>query len=293
MAIPITQRRRWVVLSMMYALSRIVWALIEPSTLLLVISLVGAIGLVWFRRSKVAFAFVSVGLGGLTLSALLPVGAWAMRPLERRFPAGPDLPEHVDGIILLGGFIDLKQSSDLGRPVLNEAAGRVPPFVALARHYPQAVLIFTGGDPELFGRGTTEAAVARQLFDQLGLPSEHIRFEDRSRNTHENAVYSQALVKPTPSQHWLLVTSAVDMPRAVGCFRAVGWPVIPYPADYHAARATLFPGLRNGFMTLDWAMHEWVGLLYYRMRGWIPSLFPGPQEHTGLSVVKRLWSLSG
>lgn len=271
---------------MMYALSRIVWTAIEPSTLLLVISVAGATGLVWRRWSRVAFVFVLVGLGGLTLCAVLPVGVWAMRPLEGRFPAVSDLPEHVDGIILLGGFIELKQSSDLGRPVLNEAAGRVPPFVALAKRYPQAALVFTGGNPAVFGRGTTESAVARQLFDQLGLASKHIRFEDRSRNTHENAVYSRALVKPAPGQHWLLVTSAVDMPRAVGCFRAVGWPVIPYPADYHAVRAALFPGLRNGFMTLDWALHEWVGLVYYRMRGWIPSLFPGPQEHTALFVAK-------
>jgi uncharacterized SAM-binding protein YcdF (DUF218 family) len=271
---------------MMYALSRIAWAVIEPSTLLLVVSLVGAIGLVSRRWSRVALVLVLVGLGGLALCSVLPVGVWSMRPLERRFPAVPDLPEHVDGIILLGGFIDLKQSSALGRPVLNEAAGRVLPFVALARHYPQAALVFSGGDSGVFGRGRTEAAVARQLFDQLGLASKHIRFEDRSRNTHENAVYSRALVKAAPGQHWLLVTSATDMPRAVGCFRAVGWPVIPYPADYHAASAALFPGLGDGFMTVNWAMHEWIGLVYYRLRGWVPSLFPGPEEHAVLSVGK-------
>ncbi|MGC2718754.1 MAG: YdcF family protein [Candidatus Acidiferrales bacterium] len=273
-------------LSMMYALSRIVWTVIEPSTLLLVVALAGAIGLVWRRRSNLALLLIWVGLGGLTLCTVLPVGAWLMRPLERRFPAMPDLPEHVDGIILLGGFLDLEQSSALGRPVLDEAAGRIPTFVALARHYPQAALVFTGGDPGLFGSGTTEAAVTWQLFEQLGLASERIRYEDRSRNTHENAVYSQALVKPAPRQQWVLVTSAVDMPRAVGCFRAAGWPVIPYPTDYHTAGIALFPGLRDGFMTVDWATHEWIGLVYYRLRGWIPSLFPGPQEHAVLAVVK-------
>jgi len=268
----------------MYAFSHILWAVIEPSTLLLVVALAGMIGLVLRRGSNVALVFALFGVGGLALCTVLPIGVWAMRPLEGRFPAVPDLPEHVDGIILLGGFLDLKQSSDLGRPVLNEAAGRIPPFVALAQYYPQTALVFSGGDPEVFGRGTTEAAVTRQLFDQLGLASKHIRYENRSRNTHENAVYSRALVKPAPGQHWLLVTSAVDMPRAVGCFRAVGWPVIPYPADYHAAHAGLFPGLRNGFMTFDWAIHEWIGLVYYRLRGWIPSLFPAPKENAVLSV---------
>lgn len=269
----------------MYALSKIVWAVIEPSTLLLVVSLAGTIGLVSRQSSKFALVLVCVGVGGLTLCAVLPVGAWLMRPLERRFPSVHILPQHVDGIILLGGFVALEQSSALGGPVLNEATGRVPAFVALARHYPRAALVFTGGDPGLSGRGMTEAAVTRQLFEQLGLVSERIRYEDRSRNTHENAVYSRALVKPAPGQTWILVTSAVDMPRAVGCFRTAGWPVIPYPSDYHTAGTGLFPGLRNGFMTLDWAMHEWVGLVYYRLRGWIPSLFPGPQEHAALFAV--------
>ena len=50
--------------------------------------------------------------------------------------------------------------------------------------------------------------------------------------------------------------------------------------------SALFPGLRDGFMTVDWATHEWIGLVYYRLRGWIPSLFPGPQEHAVLAVVK-------
>lgn len=271
---------------MMYSLSHIGWKVIEPSTLLLVISLAGVIGLVWCRSCKIAFVFVLIGLGGLTLCAVLPVGVWSIRPLERRFPAVPDWPDNVDGIILLGGFLDLKQSFDLGRPVLNDAAGRIPPFIALAQHYAQATLVFSGGDPAVFGRSTTEAAVTRQLFKQLGLASERIRYEDHSRNTHENAVYSHALVKPAPGQRWLLVTSAADMPRAVGCFRAVGWPVIPYPADFHAARAALFPGLRGGLMTLDWATHEWIGLVYYRLRGWIPSLLPGPQEHSAVSVAK-------
>jgi uncharacterized SAM-binding protein YcdF (DUF218 family) len=49
--------------------------------------------------------------------------------------------------------------------------------------------------------------------------------EPRSRNTGENSVFTKELVKPTPGERWLLVTSAQYMPRAVGCFRKVGFPV--------------------------------------------------------------------
>lgn len=263
---------------MMYALSRLLWGVIEPSTLLLILSLAGAAGIIAGRWSRFPLVLLGLGVGGLTLCAASPVGFWLTRPLENRFPAVVASPGHVDGIILLGGSFDLGQSAALGQPMLNEAAGRILTFLTLARQYPQAKLVFSGGDPAVFGQGLTEAAVARRLFDQLGVAPERLRFENHSRNTHENAVYSRALVGPTPDQHWLVVTSAVDMPRAIGCFRSAGWAVIPFPADYHASDGDWFPGLRKGLMTVDWATHEWVGLVYYRLRGWIPELFPGPSN---------------
>ena len=86
-------------------------------------------------------------------------------------------------------------------------------FVGLARRYPKAVLIFTGGNAE--GATPTEAAIARKLFVELGLDPNRVRFEDRSRNTHENATLSRRLVTLAPHDAWILVTSAADMPRAV------------------------------------------------------------------------------
>jgi hypothetical protein len=56
--------------------------------------------------------------------------------------------------------------------------------------------------------------------------------EDRSRNTVENAVFSKALARPRLGERWLLVTSGYHMPRSVGTFRKVGFPVEPYPVDW-------------------------------------------------------------
>jgi uncharacterized SAM-binding protein YcdF (DUF218 family) len=208
----------------------------------------------------------------------LPVGTWLMRPLEDRFSQPRPMPERVDGIVLLGGAIDLDESADRAMLALNIRAERMTDFVVLARRYPHAQLVFSGGDSHIFPTGLTEADVARQAFSRLGIDPSRIIFEKASRNTHENATLSRSLVHPTPGQHWLLVTSAADMPRAVGCFRAVHWSVIPYPVDYHTKRHTtgMFPGLVAGFQRVDWATHEWFGLVYYRMRGWIPSLYPAP-----------------
>jgi uncharacterized SAM-binding protein YcdF (DUF218 family) len=91
------------------------------------------------------------------------------------------------------------------------------------------LLAFSGGSAELFGSETSEAAVVKQVLGGLGVDLERVVFEDRSRNTFENARYSKDLIVPKPGECWLLITSAYHMPRAVGVFRKVGWDVLPYP----------------------------------------------------------------
>jgi uncharacterized SAM-binding protein YcdF (DUF218 family) len=139
-------------------------------------------------------------------------------------------------------------------------------------------LVFTGGNPDLLSAGPTEAEMARVFFAGLDLNSQRLVFEAKSRNTRENALFSRRIENPRPGQIWLLVTSAADMPRAVGCFRGVAWPVIAFPVDYHTRQREMsgVPGLVAGLKDVDWAAHEWIGLVYYRSRGWTSSLFPGP-----------------
>jgi hypothetical protein len=112
-----------------------------------------------------------------------------------------------------------------------------------------------------------------------GIARSRIVLEENSRSTHENAVSGKALLQPKPGENWILVTSANHMPRAVGCFRAVGWSVIPYPIGQKIDPATgLSPDfdLAGGLSTTALAGKEWVGLIAYRIFGWTPELFPGP-----------------
>ena len=93
---------------------------------------------------------------------------------------------------------------------------------ALARLYPQAKLVFSGGSAALIFHKEKEADAAHKLWRELGVPESQMVFENQSRNTFENAVFTQALVHPKKGERWLLVTSALHMPRAMGVFRALG-----------------------------------------------------------------------
>ena len=105
-------------------------------------------------------------------------------------------------------------------------------MAALARSFPQARIVYSGGDASLLGNQPDEAQFALPLLESFGVARARIALERRSRNTYQNAAFSKELVKPKPGERWLLVTSAHHMPRAVGCFRRVGFDVEAYPVDW-------------------------------------------------------------
>ncbi len=164
-----------------------------------------------------------------------------------------------------------------GWPELNSNADRLIGFVALARQYPNARLVFTGGAAvPRAGQEVSEADVAAAVFAKLGLDPERVIYERASRNTAENARLSHALVQPKPEETWILVTSARHLPRAVNTFHAVGWPVLPYPVDFHTGRPQEFefsPFRR--LAGLNFLAKESLGLLWYRLQGWTSDLLPG------------------
>jgi uncharacterized SAM-binding protein YcdF (DUF218 family) len=265
---------------MFFVLSKLLGLLIIPSNFVVGIGLLGII-LLLTRLRRVASWLIVTGVVLTALAGLSPLGNVLILPLEQRFP--PWDPSHgaPDGIVVLGGSIvpDIAaaRGDDSG---LNEAAERITATVELARKYPNARIIFSGGNGSLFENVDPEAPVAYRLLVALGVAPDRITAEDQSRNTVENAVFSRLIAQPKPGERWLLVTSAFHMPRAIGVFRAAGFPVEAYPVDYRTrgpADATrLFPSVAFGLAQTDVAMHEWAGLIAYRLTGKTEEFFPAP-----------------
>lgn len=259
---------------MTFVMSKLSWPLLQPLGLVLLLLLAGAV-LSWTswwragRRMLSLAALLALSLG------VLPAGPALLAVLEQRFPR-PELPEHLDGIIVLGGAIDTRGWALTGRPALNQAAERMTEAVFLARRYPNIPIVFSGGSGKLFEQNLKEAPAALVLWRELGVDPGRIVLEDQSRDTWENAVMCRDLLQPQPGERWLLVTSAFHMPRAIGVFAALEWPVIPYPVDYRADPGDLKPGLGGPFEAARWALHEWLGLMVYRVTGRSTELFPAP-----------------
>jgi uncharacterized SAM-binding protein YcdF (DUF218 family) len=262
---------------MLFWLSKTFWIVVAPANLALIVALIG-VALLWTGWARLGRWLVSVGVLVLLCMATLPIGGWLGTPLESRFRT-PEIPARVDGIVLLGGAENVGQTVARGIVSLNEAGDRLLAFAELAQRYPDARLAYTGGSGSLNPQTTREADVARQALEIMGVDVARVVFERESRNTFENARYLKPLVAPAAGETWLLVTSALYMPRAVGVFRKAGWPVIPYPVDHAYGDTT--PGL-----ALDWdlagratsaqrVLREWIGLIVYRVLGRTSAVFPG------------------
>ncbi|KMO43805.1 hypothetical protein VQ03_06955 [Methylobacterium tarhaniae] len=267
---------------MFFVLSKVLWFLTAPSNLLLLLVLAGA-GL---AGSRLSLRWRRLGLGLVATAGLIllvggvsPLASLVFGPLENRFPEFRDDGVPVTGIVVLGGAVETGLSSARDQLVVNDAGERMIALGDLARRYPKATLVFAGGSGRLTGDGAvSESAVLRRHAASLGVPPERITYDDRSRNTHENAAFSAELVKPKPGERWLLVTSAWHMPRAMGCFRRAGFTVTAYPVDYRTGpgAVALHSTAGDGLFELDVAAREWLGLLAYRASGYTESVFPGP-----------------
>lgn len=266
--------------TLFFVLSKVLGLLAQPSNLLIMAGLAG-VALMGTRFARAGRRLAATSVVLLALCGLSPLARLLALPLEERFPPWEPSNGPPSGIIVLGGPIDGRLSAARGAAVLRDGAERITAGVELARRYPHARLIFSGGTDRLLLQGAMEAQVARRLFVDMGVSEERVEIEDRSRNTFENAVLTKEIARPQPGERWLLVTSAMHMPRAIGVFRKAGFPVEAYPVDWRTAgpQDALLPfdRLSTGLSGLDWATHEWVGLVVYWLTGRTSELLPGPR----------------
>jgi len=256
--------------------SKLARILIAPDGLFVSFLLVAVVLYLWGKR-RAARSIFTVLILVVFLLSVLPLDNWLLNPLETRFETNPELPEKIDGVVVLGGAVEPDISIEWGQLEVNQNAERINALIELHRRFPQARLVFTGGNASLNEHGVSEAEILKRYIGELGIDPESVEFEARARNTAENAAYTFLMVNPEPGSRWILVTSAYHMPRSVGAFCRAGWKPIPFPVDHYTEptnQAHFEFDLLEHAMGLKMAMHEWVGLLAYYVTGRTPELLP-------------------
>lgn len=244
---------------MIYILSKALWLLIAPTNALILITVVSAFWALLRPSKRLAWLAV-FGTVGLAIGGFTPAGLWTLAPLESRFPEWrPSSQSAPNGIILLGG----------------DAGDGIMVLAELGQRFPQACLIFSGPSVE-----ASKVNDLLQKFANYGGDLTRIKLDTRSRNTFENAMYSAELINPKSDERWLLVTTALHMPRSIGTFRRAGFNVESYPILFRTKDSSnsFFEGGTGSTALghLDAAAKEWIGLVAYRIMGKTDALFPAP-----------------
>ena len=264
---------------MFFTISKIIGFFAQPlnfSILLLLLAVVP----VMFGWRRMAACLVVVSLLVLGLSAWSSLGTNLLSSLEERFARPDPAPAKVDGVVVLGGGLEGTINLVRGGYELNSSGDRFVEAAALAHRYPEAKILVSGGSGALMLTGEADADTALRLLTALGVDPARLILENRSRNTEENAQFSKEIAKPQPGEVWLLVTSAFHMPRSVGLFRNVDFPVVPWPVDYRTAGGEgvgLFvDNALDSLQKTSLGIREWIGLVTYWWTGRIDTPFPAP-----------------
>lgn len=235
-----------------------------------IVLLIGSLVASHFRRAALARGLVIVTTIFLFAILLLPIGAIVAKPLEDAYPRPAKPLTHVDGIVMLSGGVRVAvEATRDGAVGDNMTALRMMAAADLARRFPKARLIFSGTSGGSAERQALEFQIVERSFRALGLPPGRAIYERRSRDTWENMVFSKEMVRPKSGETWVLVTSAVHMPRSMAIARRIGWTMVPWPSDYASAHLDYQPMgfASDNLLTLTLALHEWIGLAGYWAMG--------------------------
>lgn len=227
--------------------------------------------LAWMHRRRRPWLFVATGLLTIVALALMtPLGANVLsRPLERPLPLSRACIEAPPSIaVVLGGGVDGRPRDRTDFSVLNLASRRrMDRAVTWWREREGRVLVVQGGAP--YPGAATVAELMAAYAGRLGVPATALRVETRSEDTWSNARHA-ALLSPRLPQRVALVTSLIHMPRARQAFIGAGFDVCPVGTDPRRLPSRVPWALvprTSALSNTEVALHEWMGLAYYRWRG--------------------------
>ena len=254
---------------MSYFLSKLLPIFVYPLGFAIILCFLGLLLGMAGRKHWAALSILSA-IMILWVSSTSVFADFLLNSLERKYPAVTveDLPG-ADAIVILGGMT----RGIVPGTSISDLSGSVDRLFFGAKLYKAnkaPVVIISGGGAQGF---VSEAEMMAGFVEALGVPLKDILLEQKSRNTYQNGVNTLLILKEQNLDRVLLVTSASHMKRAIAVFHSLGVSVIPAVTDFQV--------VEKESLLIDWlptadalrmttgAIKEYVGWLYYSLRGWV------------------------
>ena len=260
---------------MSFFLSKFLWYFVNPFALFIFLFLLSFIFLI-LKKTKVYLILFSITFFYILIISIFPIGNLGIYYLEREFHTQIAYPDKIDGILILSGATNPYLSNEYNSIEINASAERLIESVFLIRKHQKAKIIFSGGSGYLNFNKLTHAKLAKKFFEKMNVDNGQIIYENKSRNTYENILFSKKIAMPKKNESWLLVTSAFHMKRAILIAKKQNWELIPYAVDFNQPKKiSLRPSINmfSNLSTFQMSFHEWLGLFSYYILGRTNSVF--------------------
>ena len=260
---------------MTFLLSKILWIVFNTFNIILFL-IVLAFFLKFFRFNFFSKFFYLISVIVFLITGILPTGSYLIFQLEKDFYNENIFPENIDGILILSGATNPFLTKVHNQVSLNASSERLIESVNLMNKYPKAKVIFSGGSGSLKHLELTHSSAAKIFYKSLGVDISNIYFENKSRNTYENIIFSKKIAKPNDNEKWIIITSAFHLKRALNIGQKVNWNLIPYATDFYLPKNFewhLSFSFLNNLLMFQTSSHEWIGLISYYFMGRTSKIF--------------------
>jgi uncharacterized SAM-binding protein YcdF (DUF218 family) len=261
-------------------LKRLVELSFSPVGIMTAILVAGIVLSVTKRKRRTGHRLLFVAAGLYLVFTSSPLAELAIANLEGFYPPlqAVDSSSRVERIVILSGYGVENPSTPVTSNLAGETICRVAEGIRLYRQIPKSKIVVSGG---ILRRG--DKPIAQQMADfivAMGVSTEDVLVEGRSRDTYENLVEVKPIVGQNP---FILVTSACHLRRAMAIAHKLGMTPIPAPAciwtlqefppgkpwsawSLKVVKSFGYPSVAR-LGSLQLAYHEYVGFVWYRLLG--------------------------
>jgi len=197
-----------------------------------------------------------------------PLSNFLLNKLEDFIKPSKYPVQQLTGIIIFGGTFNLElESKERNEVLLNSTAERLTKALEIYKRNPKILILFSGVSNKIRPTGWSEIDMAKKFFLEQGVRSENLIFENKSRNTFENIIYSKDIIKNNKGA-WGLITSASHMPRSYFAFKKQGLVLEPINVDYRTGTSPIFWinfDIKKGLENWQLLFKEIFGISYYKI----------------------------
>ena len=260
---------------MSFYLSKMLWFLFNPFNLIIISISIGLLfSFLKFKSTKMFFYSFAFSL--FFISGILPTGSFLIYILEKDFHQSLSIPNKLDGILILSGATNPYLTKQFNQVSLGSSAERLTESVKIINHMPNLKIIFSGGPAYIQYPDVNDSNSAMKFFKNMNIDTSKIIFENKSKNTFENLIFSKKIINPKKNEIWLVISSASHLKRVIGVANKIKWDLIPYATDFNQPKKYHFKISLNfleNINNFNKGSHEWLGIFYYYVTGKLDNIF--------------------